>query len=50
MDSAYPRAQRQDIIDIIHGQAVPDPYRWLEDAGSAQTQDWLRGQDELFSR
>jgi prolyl oligopeptidase len=50
MDSAYPRAQRQDITDIIHSRAVPDPYRWLEDSGSAQTQDWLRGQDELFSR
>ena len=48
MNSPYPAAARQDITDTIYGQPVPDPYRWLEDAGSPQTQAWLRDQDELY--
>ena len=48
MQSSYPAAPRQDITDVIHGQAVADPYRWLEDADSAATQDWLRAQDDLY--
>src|SRR5687768_11978237 len=27
----YPPAPRQDIVEDIHGHAVADPYRWLED-------------------
>ncbi|HXW45715.1 MAG TPA: prolyl oligopeptidase family serine peptidase [Streptosporangiaceae bacterium] len=50
MQPSYPAAPRQDVVDIIHGQHVPDPYRWLEDADSPQTQDWLRAQDELYAR
>jgi prolyl oligopeptidase len=49
MDPAYPDAPRQDITDIIHGQPVADPYRWLEDAASVQTENWQRAEDELYS-
>ncbi len=49
-EAQYPDAQRQDVTDIIHGQPVADPYRWLEDSASAQTRDWLHAQDELFER
>ncbi|RAY11816.1 S9 family peptidase [Actinomadura craniellae] len=45
---SYPPARRQDIVDDLHGHRVPDPYRWLEDAGSAETHAWLAAQDELF--
>jgi prolyl oligopeptidase len=44
----YPDAPRLDIADEIHGHTVRDPYRWLEDADSAQTRGWLAAQDELF--
>ncbi len=43
----YPSAPRLDDVDELFGQRVPDPYRWLEDAGSAQTQEWLLAQDAL---
>jgi prolyl oligopeptidase len=45
----YPDARRLDVIDNLFGHRVPDPYRWLEDAASEETQDWLRAQDELFA-
>jgi prolyl oligopeptidase len=45
----YPQAPRQDIVDTIHGHRVADPYRWLEDVDSAQTQDWSAAQDALFA-
>ncbi|HWG11722.1 MAG TPA: prolyl oligopeptidase family serine peptidase [Streptosporangiaceae bacterium] len=44
----YPDAPRLDLTEDLLGHEVSDPYRWLEDAGSPQTQGWLRGQDELF--
>jgi prolyl oligopeptidase len=48
MQPSYPDAPRQDITDIIHGQPVPDPYRWLEDADSEQSRAWLEAEDELY--
>ncbi|GAB3214018.1 prolyl oligopeptidase family serine peptidase [Marinactinospora thermotolerans] len=27
--------------DILHGVTVPDPYRWLEEADTPATRDWL---------
>jgi len=48
MQPLYPDAPRQDTTDIIHGQPVPDPYRWLEDADSAETRAWLQAEDELY--
>jgi prolyl oligopeptidase len=47
--ASYPAAPRQDITDSIHGEPVEDPYRWLENAGSQQTANWLGAQDELYS-
>ena len=45
----YPAALRQHVTDIIHGVEVEDPYRWLENADSQQTRDWLTAQDELYA-
>jgi prolyl oligopeptidase len=46
---AYPEARRGDDVDELHGTRVADPYRWLEDATSAETEAWSRQQDELFA-
>ena len=40
-------APRVDIIDRHHGVAVPDPYRWLENADNADAQRWTRAQNKL---
>ena len=46
----YPAARRTDDADVLHGRTIPDPYRWLEDATSAETLAWTTGQDELLDR
>ncbi|MFI0480639.1 prolyl oligopeptidase family protein [Actinomadura sp. 9N215] len=46
----YPPAQRQDIVEDIHGHRVADPYRWLEDAAGDDTKAWLAAQDRLFHK
>ncbi|HET7489860.1 MAG TPA: prolyl oligopeptidase family serine peptidase [Acidimicrobiales bacterium] len=44
---AYPPALRLDLVDDVHGRPVADPYRWLEDAGSPDTEAWSAAQDRL---
>ncbi len=45
----YPPARRDDLAEDLHGQRVPDPYRWLEDAAGADSQEWLAAQDALWA-
>jgi len=43
----YPPAARLEVVDVLHGREVADPYRWLEDAGSPETATWSAAQDAL---
>ena len=43
----YPETARTDTVDILHGIEVPDPYRWLEEIDSEQTQAWIADQNRL---
>ena len=45
----YPPAERLDLLETLHGHAVADPYRWLEDTDSAATKEWATAQDGLYS-
>ena len=40
-----PPARRLDLVEVLHGHRVADPYRWLEDAGSPETARWSAAQD-----
>ncbi|MCE9578039.1 MAG: prolyl oligopeptidase family serine peptidase [Deltaproteobacteria bacterium] len=41
----YPATRRDDVVDTIHGTAVLDPYRWLEDPSTPEVQAWMSAQD-----
>jgi prolyl oligopeptidase len=45
----YPAAHRLDLVEDLHGYRVADPYRWLEDADSAETRDWLAAEQTLWA-
>lgn len=38
-------ARRENGVENLHGQAVYDPYRWLEDASRPDVQEWLMWQN-----
>ena len=47
MPFPYPDAPRVDQIDDYFGTRVADPYRWLEDVDSPQTQAWIAEENAL---
>ena len=46
---SYPRADRLDLTESLHGHAIADPYRWLESESDADTEAWSTAQDALFA-
>ncbi len=44
-----PAARRLNLVEDLHGYRVADPYRWLEDAGSPETREWLAAEEELWA-
>ena len=47
--SAPPVAPRKPVEDIIHGHRIADPYRWLEDANSPETKQWVE-EESAYTR
>jgi prolyl oligopeptidase len=43
----YPPAPRGNVVDVYHGTAVADPYRWLEDLDSPATRSWVDAEAKL---
>jgi prolyl oligopeptidase len=43
----YPQSKRDAQVDDYFGEKVPDPYRWLEAADSAETQAWVEAQNKV---
>ena len=44
---SYVPTPRGDQVDSYHGHEVADPYRWLEDADSDATENWVRAQNDV---
>src|SRR5664279_2846181 len=43
----YPPAPRDDIVEILHGVPVADPYRYLEDPDADRTVAFVDAQNAL---
>jgi len=42
----YPETQKVDTVDTYFGESVADPYRWLENDRSKETEAWVKSQNE----
>lgn len=40
-----PPTRVDSVVDTVHGVAIPDPYRWLEDQNSPETRAWIDAQN-----
>ncbi len=43
----YPTTRRQELVESRHDTPIADPYRWLEDLNSPETQAWITAQNEV---
>ncbi len=43
----YPATKKAPVTDNYFGVKVTDNYRWMEDMGSVETQQWFKAQDAL---
>ncbi len=41
----YPETKKIDHVDTYFGEQISDPYRWLEDDRSAETEAWVKAQN-----
>jgi prolyl oligopeptidase len=41
----YPETKKIDHVDTYFGEKINDPYRWLEDDRSAETEAWVKAQN-----
>tara|TARA_R100001440_G_scaffold4038_2_gene9494 strand:+ start:17706 stop:19844 length:2139 start_codon:yes stop_codon:yes gene_type:complete len=44
---SYPETRKGDVVDTYFGTEVADPYRWLEDDRSEETENWVKAQNEV---
>ncbi len=43
----YPPTHQSDQTDSYHGITIADPYRWLEDPNSPETEAWVAAQNKV---
>jgi prolyl oligopeptidase len=43
----YPSTKKVDTVDTYFGEPVADPYRWLEDDRSEETEAWVESQNAV---
>ena len=44
---SYPNTPAHDTKDVLHGEEIADPYRWLEDGDAVETRLWTEQQNAL---
>ena len=43
----YPETKKENVEDTYFGEKVIDPYRWLEDDQSTETEAWVKAQNAV---
>ena len=43
----YPTTKKADAVDTYFGTEIKDPYRWLEDDKSPETEAWVKEQNKV---
>lgn len=43
----YPESKKTETSDVYFGRNIPDPYRWLENDRSPETEEWVERQNEF---
>jgi prolyl oligopeptidase len=46
----YPPARTEAVIDTIHGRAIADPYRWMENLDDPDARSFIDAENELTRR
>jgi prolyl oligopeptidase len=44
---AYPKTAKGEVVDSYFEQSIADPYRWLEDDRSSETEAWVKAQNKV---
>ena len=47
MSVTYPETKKVDTVDTYFGEQIADPYRWLEDDRSTETEAWVKAQNKV---
>jgi prolyl oligopeptidase len=47
LNMTYPKTRKTDSTDTYFGMQVKDPYRWLENDLSEETEAWVKAQNEV---
>ncbi|MBL0141554.1 MAG: S9 family peptidase [Betaproteobacteria bacterium] len=50
VEPTHPFAAVREVRERLHGDEIVDPYRWLEDVKSPESQAYFRAQDEYARR
>ncbi len=45
-DNKFPKTERIDVVDMLHGVEIRDSYQWLENVEDPKVQSWMTIQDE----
>lgn len=47
MSVTYPQTKKVDTTNVYFGETIADPYFWLEDDRSAETEAWVKAENEV---
>lgn len=47
MKIEYPKTNKGKVVDDYFGEKVADPYRWLEDDRSKETEAWVKAENKV---